>query len=145
MIIAIEDGLYNLITSDNSFNTSLGGNVSTKGRFYWRERKGTAEDPIVYPYAIGFLFFNPVERDSVNIRENMLFQVSIFQDMEQTSPEYIDTIADKAMTLLDDSEANLSFSGYKIMRIDRTAANPLPDIDDVKQTIITYNLQVQKI
>jgi len=141
MIEAIRLGIYNLITSNNAFNTSLGGNAETDGRFYWQERP--SGNP-VYPFAVGFLIFAPVTRNSENVEENIDFQLSIFQDEDLASGEYIDALSDKATALLDDSEASLSFVGYNIMRIERVSNLRLDDTDNIKQRVINYEIQVQK-
>ncbi len=78
-------GVFDHLTADSTFNTAMGGNDSTAGRI----RFGSARDNETWPYTvihvISMVPMNASVKDGYSIR----VQFSIFEKLEDDSPEDI--------------------------------------------------------
>lgn len=131
----IQNGIWNKFNTVNDFNTAIGN------RLYFTQ----APQSPTFPYAVAFLNYNPQDRDSENLFENLRLQIQIFQDPNITSPESVNSIADKAMNLFDNSEGTWTITNYELIRIDRDFNQPIPIEENIDRYQIDYLMDLQRI
>jgi hypothetical protein len=128
---AIYDGFdVKLLGTTNTFKTAIGS------RLY----RVKAVDSATFPYVV--MRTMPIEpsRDSMN----KYFDTTITFLIASSSLAEIQTIAGYLYDQLEDSEASLSFTGYRTIRIDRVLLMPEDYIEGVFNLTDQYKLMLQK-
>lgn len=123
-------GVYNrLMASTNDFKTAIGSEL-----FFGQNPRKPAD--VVYPYCVAYFVGGTLERDSATKYEKPVMRFVIFDDSEAQTKIF--DVAEKLDTRLDESEANLTMTGFSVLSIDRIS----PLTDAVKDEINNWRLPI---
>ncbi|MDH5664745.1 MAG: hypothetical protein OEY10_00405 [Nitrosopumilus sp.] len=129
--------VYNKLTSAGAFNTAMGG------RIYFEEYKSADGSlPVTFPYCVYF-FVSDVPQYTFNTAfEAIQVQVSVFDKASSATSmlSYLSSLH----ALMD--YTSLTVTGWNSIVCERSSADlQIPDDDQIRQGISTYDILIQKI
>lgn len=141
LIEPLTTAIYNKLTGNAAFNTAMGGRI-----FYEEYKTTDGSLPATYPFAIFFYVSDIPDLTFNTLREDVLFQVSIF-DNASSAVNMLDYTT-KLRAVLDfdpSSPPTLSITGWTLYYITRESGEIMtPDENSIRHSVSTYRVKAQK-